>query len=61
MAIFIIEKYVFNQFSVAAVSGPISPRWKIGKYSLALCNKYNKQLPGKRERERYGKRAKDAR
>ena len=28
---------MFNQFSAAAVSGPISPRWTTGKCPAALC------------------------
>ena len=41
------RKYLFNQFSVAAVSGPISPRWMNRKYSAAVCT----NITNRKERE----------
>ena len=48
------KKYLLNKFSVAAVSGPISPRWMNGKCSAAVCT----NITNRKERERNGKRAK---
>ena len=48
--------YLFNQFSVAAVSGPISPpRWMNGKFPAASCTTLTNSCQN-RDRYRWRKR-----